>query len=114
TCPHEQGLRKNIAPKTHIKWCSGASARCNGSSQRDLRSTSSASMPIEYRFADGQPDRVPLLASDLVRVPVAVLAGRGGAALDALTRAAGRPCAILRSLAPRPRGPGPSACGVPS
>ncbi len=28
---------------------------------------------IEYRFADGHPDRVPPFAAELVRLPVAVL-----------------------------------------
>jgi putative ABC transport system substrate-binding protein len=33
---------------------------------------------IEYRWADGHPDRLANLASDLVRIPVAVLVASGG------------------------------------
>src|SRR5213075_2431169 len=43
TCPHEQGCGRTIAPKTHIKWCAAASAKCNGSSQLDPPSASSVS-----------------------------------------------------------------------
>jgi putative transposase len=46
TCPHEQGLRKNNRAETHIRRCGDANARCNSSSQRDLRSTSSVSTPL--------------------------------------------------------------------
>ena len=33
---------------------------------------------IEFRWAEGHPERLPALANDLVRLPVAVLVGGGG------------------------------------
>jgi putative ABC transport system substrate-binding protein len=41
------------------------------------------SVAVEYRFAEGQFDRVPALAADLVRRPVAVLVATGAGALAA-------------------------------
>ena len=46
TCRHEQGLRKNNRAENSHQRCDDASARCNGSSQPDLPSASSASMPL--------------------------------------------------------------------
>jgi hypothetical protein len=34
SCHHERGLDKTIAPRTHIRWRDGASARCSASNHR--------------------------------------------------------------------------------
>jgi putative transposase len=45
TCPHEQGLRRTIAPRIPISRCDDASVRCSGLNQPDRPSASSVSMP---------------------------------------------------------------------
>src|ERR1700752_3067313 len=44
TCPHEQGLRKKIAPRIRISLYGDENARCSGSNRLDLPSSSSACM----------------------------------------------------------------------
>ena len=45
TCPHEQGLRKTIAPRIRISLYGDGSVRCSGSNRLDLPSAFSACMP---------------------------------------------------------------------
>jgi putative ABC transport system substrate-binding protein len=42
---------------------------------KDLNYVEGLNVAIEFRWADGRPDRVPALVADLVRWPVAVIAG---------------------------------------
>jgi putative ABC transport system substrate-binding protein len=50
---------------------------------------------IEYRYAQGQPDRLPLLAADLVRRQVAVVVTTGGAQAAADRAHGWRRCSTL-------------------
>jgi ABC-type uncharacterized transport system substrate-binding protein len=45
------------------------------------------SLLIEHRYAEGEVDRLPALAAELVRLPVDVLVARGGAAVRAARQA---------------------------
>src|SRR5262249_54859787 len=55
---------------------------------RDLGYVEGRTITLEYRFADGQADRLPALVADLVRVPVDVLVVGGAVALRAAQHAA--------------------------
>jgi putative ABC transport system substrate-binding protein len=50
---------------------------------------------IEYRWANGEPDRLPQLIAELVRIPVAVLATGGGASAAQAAEAATKTIPII-------------------
>src|SRR5919197_3049109 len=50
---------------------------------RDLGYVEGQNITLESRFADGQADRLPALAAELVRLPVDVLVTDGSAAIRA-------------------------------
>ena len=54
---------------------------------RDLGWIEGQSLVIEYRWAEGNPDRLPALAADLVRLKVDVIALSGTLAIRAATQA---------------------------
>jgi putative tryptophan/tyrosine transport system substrate-binding protein len=54
---------------------------------RQLGCTPGSSILIEYRYAEGEVDRLPALAAELVRLPVDVIVARGGAAVRAARQA---------------------------
>jgi len=56
---------------------------------RDLGYVDGRDFVMEYRFAEGQPDRLPGLAADLVRVPVDVIVALGTPATRAAMQATG-------------------------
>jgi putative ABC transport system substrate-binding protein len=54
---------------------------------RELGWVAGQSLVIEYRWAEGQLERLPALAADLVRLPVDVLVAGGNAAITAAQQA---------------------------
>ncbi|HSF29375.1 MAG TPA: ABC transporter substrate-binding protein [Candidatus Tectomicrobia bacterium] len=68
---------------------------------RELGWTPGGTILIEYRYAEGEVDRLPELAADLVRLPVDVLVTRGPQATQA-ARQATRTIPIVMSATPDP------------
>jgi putative ABC transport system substrate-binding protein len=60
---------------------------------------------VDYRYAQGQPSRLPLLASDLVRRAAAVIVTAGGDQAALAAKSAGLPCARPRQSFRHPRDP---------
>jgi putative tryptophan/tyrosine transport system substrate-binding protein len=54
---------------------------------RDLGYVEGKNLVIEWRFADGKPDRLPGLAVELVQIPVDVIVAAGAVAISAAQKA---------------------------
>ena len=54
---------------------------------RELRWTPGTNIVIEYRYAEGKPERLRALADELVRMPVDVIVARSGTAIRAAQEA---------------------------
>jgi putative ABC transport system substrate-binding protein len=72
---------------------------------RDLGWTPGPSILIEYRYAQGKPERLPQLAAELVRLPVDVIVASATAGVRAAQQAT-RTIPIVMSTLPDPLGEG--------
>jgi putative ABC transport system substrate-binding protein len=72
---------------------------------RDLGWTPGTSILIEYRYAEGKPERLPQLAVELIRLPVDVIVASSPMAIRAAQQAT-RTIPIVISSAPDPVGEG--------
>src|SRR5271167_4694417 len=65
SCHHEQGLRQNNRRRIRIKWCAGASARCNASNSGIGATLFERSCRRPQYLQPPAPSRLPVDASDL-------------------------------------------------
>ena len=88
---------------------------------RDLGYVEGRNITLEYRFADGQSDRLPALVAELVRLPVDVLVVDGSDRVRAAQHATTTIPIVMVALAirwgrassPASRGPGGTSRGWP-
>ncbi len=93
-------------PKTHIGYLSPATAEAGfpnldalRSGLRDLGYVDGQNITISARWADGRTERLPQLAAELVRLPVAVLCTAGTQASEAAKQATTRVPIVFANVA---------------